>query len=101
MKIGSIVGCIDNSKYQGNFKPDKKQRYTVKEIMKKGTIVERGSYRLLILDDSIYLEELKNKYIYEFGFEMPYFMDDFAELLPPIENIEETINLNVQELELI
>lgn len=99
MRVGSIVECIDNGKYTLVIKPEKAPAtYTVREIIPKDTRRLMMPYFIVFDMDSIYLEEIKNVDVTP-GFEFPYAMVDFRELLPPMENIEETINENVIEIQ--
>ena len=106
MKVGSIVECINNSQekcLQLN------TPYTIREILPKGTQVRNSQEKLVSLTSvvTVRLEEIKHdeETIIMFSkvifFDVPFHIEIFRELLPPIENVEEHINENTLEPVLI
>jgi hypothetical protein len=99
MKVGSIVHLVDDrweyfksKSSMGIIYPVKNKDYTVREILKG-----RGALSGI---DCIRLEEIVNKtilYLDSGVLEQAFQMYRFKELLPPISDIEETINANVAQ----
>lgn len=114
MGPGSIVHCIKHPSISaqifGNLiKPEFNTNYTVREVFPKGTkagffigSIHAGDIYFKV--DVIRLEEIVNEVMVFEGIniiEPFYAMEDFREVLPPIENIEEHINENIQEFEYV
>lgn len=95
MKIGSLVELVDDNWNKNGLNrlvtfPVKNKPYVIREVVKIGS-----GYGLL-------LEEIDNSGLNMFtegGAETTFDITRFRELLPPISNIEETINLNLKEYE--
>lgn len=80
--------------------PEIDKVYTVRGLPNKGDILAKGVIaRIDAVWDCIYLEEIINKEVkrpYDIGFlESPYRRENFKEVCPPIENIEDEINTNI------
>jgi hypothetical protein len=96
MKVGSIVECIDNSKFENKVKL--KTTYTVKQIIPEGQLVyKNGNLIVVATMTGIRLEEVDGTItVFSVPIDIPFPMVNFRELLPPMENIEELINENLQ-----
>lgn len=101
MKAGSLVECINNKDFPHKIKLN--TVYVVSDIYDVGDYIEtipkdcyETSRPLLRVEECVMPNfKLDNATVIN----PPFFMDDFRELLPPLENIEETINENTLEYE--
>jgi len=101
MQNQSLVECINNSGFEEFVKL--KTPYTIRKIIKKGTIISTPFDIVAIITDGVYLEEViaPDIIIATVIFERMFPLQYFRELLPPIANIEEHINKEVLKPELV
>lgn len=94
MKAGSIVECIDNSKFSKYVKLN--TPYTVQTVIRKNELVSKSQTELAVAgEDGIYLVEVRlpDVIIGDMIFENVLPMKNFRELLPSInKEVEEIMN---------
>lgn len=89
MKIGSLVGCVDNIMTDDRWiTPKLETVYTVRDL----------NIDPLTGVGGLYVEEIVNG-TNGMGLELGYKLYRFRELMPPMENVEEYIKENSLELE--